>query len=252
MHAINTNIIISDESGSRHKKQKQKKNRIIESDEDEDEEESGRPPPVVRRRKKSRSKYEDDSDFELSGDDRKKKKDSSSRSGRGSRPFPKRTTVQRTPILDASDSDDPVDPDDSDDADYSEGDSDNPKKPKHRGKPAWATKPIPKGKRPEYAVDRPINGITSASKDPSLPSNTVNCNNSNNSSITTSNDSSDVTAPSQKATVTSKIEEALPPVGSNGEEDDLEGDLPVSEEDIASLGVDNVDDLVNYVTQDDV
>ena len=138
------------------------------------------------------------------------------------------------------------DNDRSSDEDYHLSDEDKPRRPKHRGKPAWATKPIPK-KKPEYAVDRKLNGL-SQKDDSSKPSvsDTTKLNHNNSDSNTGS--LSDTKTPAQNGGTNSKLGQAVPPtVGSAAQSTGGQGEL--SEEDIATL--ENVDDLVNYVVQDD-
>ena len=165
---------------------------------------------------------------------------------RGSRPFPKRQEQLKPSVLG---DDSTEDNDRSSDEDYHLSDEDKPKRPKHRGKPSWATKPIPKAKKPEYAVDRKINGLSQEEGSDRLSkSETAKLNHNNfniNSSISNNKNP-------QNGGTKSKLDEVLPPAGSAEDEPDpeIDDELPVSEEDIATLG--NVDDLVNYVVQDDV
>ena len=151
---------------------------------------------------------------------------------RGSRPFPKRSELKPSVLGDDSTEDN----DHSSDEDYHLSDEDKPKKPKHRGKPAWATKPLPK-KKPEYAVDRHLNGLSQ--KDNSNTSSQLNAAklNHNNSNSNTSLNSNNRT-PAQNG---GKLDELQPPAGPSMPE--------VSEEDIATL--ESVDDLVNYVVEGD-
>ena len=139
------------------------------------------------------------------------------------------------------------DNDRSSDEDYHLSDEDKPRRPKHRGKPAWATKPIPK-KKPEYAVDRKLNGL-SQKDDSSKPSvsDTTKLNH-NNSDSNTGSLSNNTKTPAQNGGTNSKSGPVVPPtVGSATQSTGGQGEL--SEEDIATL--ENVDDLVNYVVQDD-
>ena len=152
---------------------------------------------------------------------------------RGSRPFPKRQEQLKPSVLG---DDSTEDNDRSSDEDYHLSDEDKPnKKPRHRGKPAWATKPLPK-KKPEYAVDRHLNGLSQKDKSNSATeSDTAKLNHNNSTSSASLNSNNKTSADSGGTT------NVVPPTGPV---------LPdVLGEDIAAL--EHVDDLVNYVVQDD-
>ena len=139
------------------------------------------------------------------------------------------------------------DNDRSSDEDYHLSDEDKPRRPKHRGKPSWATKPLPK-KKPEYAVDRKLNGL-SQKDDASIPSvSDTTKSNHNNSDSNTSLVSNNTKTPTQNGGTNSKLDPVVPPSGGSVGQNPG-GQEVLSEEDIAAL--ENVDDLVNYVVQDD-
>ena len=155
---------------------------------------------------------------------------------RGSRPFPKRPELKPSVLGDDSTEDN----DHSSDEDYHLSDEDRPKK-RHRGKPAWATKPIPK-KKPEYAVDRKLNGL--AQKEGSTGSDPAKVNHKNSNTNSTSNNA---ITPAHNGGTNSQSDGVEGPAGGVSSAPGVPDEL--SEEDIAAL--ENVDDLVKYVVQDD-
>lgn len=178
---------------------------------------------------------------------------------RGSRPFPKRPELPKTSLLG---DDSTEDNDRSSDEDYHLSDEDKPKK-RHRGKPSWASKPLGPVKKPEYAVDRFMNGLAQG-KNAQNPQSSENVSAGGTSNGVPTQPAANVTNQSISTSNNSNTSATAQPAAQNGGKSGTtrparpprppppRGAVRPSRGELSEEDISKVEDLVSFVVQDDV